>query len=176
MIGKKTDFTDGLNTVNTSGTDFVVTVDVTLLQKELVVEESIEEKLKVGADLGKILKFNPDRIYFDLNKFDIRADAEEELAYIIKVMNEHPNMVVESGSHTDCRASKEYNQKLSEKRAKATADYIKKRISNPERITSKGYGETKLVNECACEDKVVSTCSDEEHQKNRRTEFIIVKE
>lgn len=176
LNGKKADFTDGLNTVNTSGTDFIVTADVTLLQKEIVVEETIEEKIKVGADLGKILKFNPDRIYFDLNKYEIRADAEEELKYIIKVMNEHPNMVVELGSHTDCRASKEYNQKLSEKRAKATADYIKKRISNPERITSIGYGETKLMNACACEEKVVSTCSDEEHQQNRRTEFIIVKE
>lgn len=175
LTATKADYMDGLKMVNTSGLEFIITADVTLLQKE-VVKDSIKEKIKVGADLGKILKFNPDRIFFDLNKYNIRPDAEIELNYIIKVMNDHPTMVVESGSHTDCRASKKYNQKLSDKRAKAAADFIKKRISNPERITSKGYGEEMLMNGCACEDKVLSDCSDAEHQKNRRAEFIIVKE
>lgn len=175
LAAVKADYNDGFTMVNTSGTEFIVTADVILLQKELV-KETLKEQIKVGADLGKILKFNPDRIFFDLNKFDIRADAKEELAYIIKVMNDHPTMVVESRSYTDCRASDKYNQKLSEKRAKACADYIKKRITNPERITSKGYGETGLMNACACEGKVLSDCTDAEHQKNRRAEFIIVQE
>jgi outer membrane protein OmpA-like peptidoglycan-associated protein len=65
---------------------------------------------------------------------------------------------------------------LSEKRAKSSADYIKKGITKPSRISSKGYGETKLVNKCACEGIVVSECSEDEHQENRRTEFIVVKE
>ena len=84
-------------------------------------------------------------------------------------------MVIELTSHTDCRASIEFNQKLSDNRAKASSDYIKSRITNPARISSKGYGETKLITDCACEGTVLSTCSEEDHQKNRRTEFIIVK-
>jgi outer membrane protein OmpA-like peptidoglycan-associated protein len=91
-------------------------------------------------------------------------------------MNEYPNMIVELGSYTDCRATNEYNQILSDKRARASVEYIKKRITKPERIYGKGYGETKLINGCACEGNVVSDCTEKEHQINRRTEFIIVKE
>ena len=90
-------------------------------------------------------------------------------------MNEYPNMVIELGSHTDCRASAVFNEKLSDNRAKASAAYIKKSITNPERISGKGYGESKLKNGCACEGDVKSTCTEEEHQQNRRTEFIILK-
>jgi outer membrane protein OmpA-like peptidoglycan-associated protein len=84
-------------------------------------------------------------------------------------------MVVELGSHTDCRSSAASNMKLSDNRAKASAEYIRKKITNPDRIYGKGYGETKLLNGCACEGAVKSTCTEEEHQQNRRTEFIIIK-
>jgi outer membrane protein OmpA-like peptidoglycan-associated protein len=84
-------------------------------------------------------------------------------------------MTVELKAYTDCRASMAYNQELSDKRAKASAEYIKARISKPTRIYGKGYGETKLISGCACEGKVVSTCSEEEFQKDRRTEFIIIR-
>ena len=84
-------------------------------------------------------------------------------------------MVVELGSHTDCRGIKEYNQVLSDKRAKASAEYIKARITNPERIYGKGYGKSKLVNNCACDANLVSYCTEEQHQLNRRTEFVIIK-
>jgi outer membrane protein OmpA-like peptidoglycan-associated protein len=97
-----------------------------------------------------------------------------ELDKIVKIMNEYPNMVIELGSHTDCRATAVFNEKLSDNRAKASAEYIKKSISKTERITGKGYGESKLKNGCACEGTVKSTCSEEEHQQNRRTEFIIL--
>ena len=90
-------------------------------------------------------------------------------------MNENPNMVIQLYSHTDCRSTKAYNKKLSDRRAKSTADYIKKKISKPERIYGKGYSEDQLISKCPCEGDVVSECSEEEHQKNRRTEFIIKK-
>ena len=177
LVGKKQNYIDGDSVINTFGKDFSVKADVILLPKaDTVAEKTVEEQIVAGADLGKILKFNPDKIYFDVNKFNLRPDAETELNYIVKVMNDHPSMIVELGAYTDCRASEAYNQTLSDKRARASADYIKKRITNPKRISGKGYGETKLVNSCACEDKVVSNCTDEEHQKNRRTEFIIIKE
>ena len=64
---------------------------------------------------------------------------------------------------------------LSNNRATASAKYIKERIPNPERIYGKGYGESKLKVNCPCEGTVKSTCPETEHQKNRRTEFIIMK-
>ncbi|MNK01955.1 Outer membrane porin F precursor [compost metagenome] len=90
-------------------------------------------------------------------------------------MKDYPAMVIELGSHTDCLGSIASNEKLSYNRAKASAAYIKARIPNPERISGKGYGESKLKNGCRCEGPVKSTCSEVEHQENRRTEFIIMK-
>jgi len=131
------------------------------------------DKIAVGADLASIIDIKP--IYFDLGKADIRKDAATELEKIVKVMNDNPNMVVELGSHTDCRSSYKFNMDLSSRRAIASANYIKKRITKPERIYGKGYGESKLKVDCPCEGTVKSTCPEEEHQKNRRTEFVIIK-
>jgi len=91
-------------------------------------------------------------------------------------MNEHPNMIVALSSYTDCRAGVEFNQRLSEQRAKSSELYIKKRITNPSRISGKGYGKTKLLNHCDCELGILSECSEIQQQLNRRTEFLIVKE
>ncbi|MDG1913439.1 MAG: OmpA family protein [Crocinitomix sp.] len=127
------------------------------------------EQIEVGTDLSEVIDINP--IYFDVNKSIIRPDAALELEKIVLVMNENPNMFVELGSHTDSRGSASSNEALSDRRAKASADYIKLRITNPERIYGKGFGETRLVNGCGDGVK----CSKEEHQVNRRTEFIIVR-
>ena len=121
------------------------------------------DKKEIGTDLG------PFMIYYNFDKFDIREDAKVELDKIVKIMNENPAVKIELGSHTDCRGSSSYNMRLSKKRAKSAADYIAERITESERITSKGYGETTAVNDCRC-----SKCSKEEHQMNRRTEFIII--
>lgn len=128
-------------------------------------------KLVIGGDLNDLIEINP--IYFDYGKFVIRKDAAIELDKIVSIMNKYPKMKVELGSHTDCRSSFASNQKLSDKRAKASADYIKSKITDPSRITGVGYGESKLKVNCPCEGNVKSDCPEEEHQKNRRTEFII---
>jgi outer membrane protein OmpA-like peptidoglycan-associated protein len=130
-------------------------------------------KVDLGVDLAKLIEIKP--IYFDKGKYIIRKDAAIELDKIVKIMNEYPTMELELGSHTDCRSSIASNLKLSDNRAKASAEYIKKRISNPQRINGKGYGESKLIIDCPCEGKVKSKCSEEDHQKNRRTEFIVLK-
>jgi outer membrane protein OmpA-like peptidoglycan-associated protein len=131
------------------------------------------EKLEVGQDLGKLIDIKP--IYFDLGKANIRPDAAVELDKIVAIMNENPTMQIELGSHTDCRGSAESNRKLSDKRAKSSADYIKAKITNPSRINGRGYGEMNLVNQCECEGKNVIPCTEEQHQANRRTEFKIIK-
>jgi outer membrane protein OmpA-like peptidoglycan-associated protein len=137
------------------------------------VHEALDLSLDAEVkDLSELVKINP--INFDLNKFNIRTDAAKELDKIVEIMNKYPNMVVELGSHTDCRASIKYNETLSDKRAKASAAYIKAKITNPSRIYGKGYGESRLINDCGCEGNVKSTCSEEEHQLNRRTEFKVI--
>jgi len=134
--------------------------------------DPLTQDLIVGDDLGKKFQINP--IYFDFDKHNIRPDAAIELNKIIQIMNEYPTMVIELGSHTDCRGSYAYNIALSDRRAKSSAEYVRDRITNPERIYGKGYGESKLVNNCECENDRIVPCSEEEHQLNRRTEFVIV--
>ena len=122
----------------------------------------------VGDDIAK--KLNIHKIYFDLDQSYIRPDAAVELAKILEVMIEYPTMTIDIRSHTDSRDSHQNNDKLSERRAKATmAWFIEKGIA-PERVSGKGYGETQLINQCA--DGV--HCTEEEHQLNRRSEFIIL--
>ncbi len=146
-----------------------------ILATNIKIDEVITlEKTDIGKDLADMISLNP--IYFDLDKWDIRPDAEIELNKIVKIMNDNPTIRIELGSHTDCRATKAYNMTLSDKRAKSSAEYIRKRITNPSRIFGKGYGESKLLNNCGCEGNVVSDCTEEEHQLNRRTEFRIVKQ
>ncbi|MES2762884.1 MAG: OmpA family protein [Bacteroidota bacterium] len=130
-------------------------------------------KVEVGMDLAKMIDIKP--IYFDLGKSVIRKDAAIELDKVVAVMKEYPNMIIELGAHTDCRGAAASNLKLSGARAKASAAYIVKQGIDKTRISGKGYGEGKLLNSCACEGKVKPTCSEDEHAKNRRTEFIIVK-
>jgi len=114
-------------------------------------------------------------IYFDLDKHDIRTDAALELDKIVELMTKMPEMVIELTAHTDCRANKNYNDRLSNNRAVVTAKYIQERIDNPQRIYGEGRGELMLANDCACEGELVSDCPEEAHQENRRTEFRIIR-
>jgi outer membrane protein OmpA-like peptidoglycan-associated protein len=111
-------------------------------------------------------------IYFDFDKHTIREDAKKELDKIVNLMtDDYPDMVIRIESHTDSRGSLTYNDKLSIDRANATYEYLISKGIAPSRITEhKGFGERRLTN--GCEDG--SKCEDEEHQLNRRTQFIIV--
>ena len=85
-------------------------------------------------------------------------------------MMKYPTIKIELKSHTDSRAPDAYNMKLSKRRANSSVDYIISQGINSNRITGEGYGETRLINRCSNNVK----CSEEEHQKNRRTEFIVI--
>ena len=84
-------------------------------------------------------------------------------------MKQNPTMKIDVRSHTDSRATQKYNQTLSDKRAKATIEYMVKSGIDASRLTGRGYGETQPVNKC----KDGVDCTEEEHQQNRRSEFII---
>ena len=112
-------------------------------------------------------------IYYDFDKADLRSDAIVELDKVIAFMNKHDKIDLELGSHTDCRGTSVYNLDLSNRRALSAANYIKARISKPERITFKGYGESTLKVDCPCEGMKKSNCSISDYQLNRRTEFMV---
>jgi len=130
--------------------------------------EPVKTPVKTGDDLFKVLNLNP--IYFDLDKSNIRPDAALELAKVLAVLEEYPEMKIDIRSHTDSRASHKYNDQLSDRRAKSTREWLIDQGIEAARLTAKGYGERQLINECADGVK----CSEAEHQANRRSEFIIV--
>ena len=112
-------------------------------------------------------------IYFDLDKSFIRPDAALELEKILSVMKENPTMTIDVRSHTDCRQTVAYNAALSQRRVVSTMAWLVKNGIAKKRLTGKGYGESQLTNNCPCEPTNESTCSEPEHQLNRRSEFII---
>lgn len=124
-------------------------------------------KVAIGDDLGKC--FGIKMIYFDLDKSNIREEAALDLEKILDVLNENPKMKLDIRSHTDSRASHQYNEALSDRRAKSTIEWLIKNGVNKNRLTGRGYGETQLVNQCSDGVK----CTEEQHQANRRSEFII---
>lgn len=107
-----------------------------------------------------------ENIYYDLDKYNIRPDAAVELDKLVTILQDNPTLKIELGSHTDARASDAYNQKLSQNRAKSAVEYIVSKGIDADRLTYKGYGETQLI--------VKNAKTEEEHQRNRRTEFKIL--
>ncbi len=128
----------------------------------------IDNGAPVGTDLTAYLNIKP--IYFELNRSFIRKDAKATLEKIIAYLNRYPAAKIEVRSHTDSRASSTYNKALSERRAKETVNYLVGKGIASERITGMGFGESQLSNECDDSTK----CSEEKHQQNRRSEFILV--
>jgi outer membrane protein OmpA-like peptidoglycan-associated protein/tetratricopeptide (TPR) repeat protein len=108
-------------------------------------------------------------IYFEFNKHNITSEGAFELDKLVQVMNMNPEMVIMVKAHTDNRGSDRYNMNLSDRRAKATAQYIRSKGISAKRITGKGYGKTELLEDCA------DNCTEEQHAANRRSEFLIVK-
>ena len=155
--------------------EFVPTQTKTITIKEdeaSFVEIPLEKPsqiIKKGDDLMK--KFNITLIHFDLGKYNIRPDAEIELSKILHVLEQYPQMEVDIRSHTDSRQSAEKNRILSQNRASSTMEWFIKKGIAQNRLTAKGYGESQLLNKCADGVK----CTEEEHQANRRSEFIVTK-
>ncbi len=145
---------------------------------------TVSTKNKTGADgdtvripaqliLDKIFankEVTLDNIYYDLDKWDIRSDAAEQLDILVGILYENPGINIEIGSHTDSRGSDRYNLDLSQKRALSVIQYLERKGIDAFRLTSKGYGETLLVNECSNG----VDCSEEDHQRNRRTTFKVL--
>ncbi|MRI00395.1 OmpA family protein [Kriegella sp. EG-1] len=121
-----------------------------------------------GDDLAKLLQLST--IYFDFDKYNIRKDSEIEVEKVIAAMEKYPSLKIKVNSHTDSRGKDSYNLWLSQKRAESTVNYMVSKGIDESRLQGEGFGETKLVNECANGVK----CSAKNHELNRRSEFIII--
>ncbi|MBF9253165.1 OmpA family protein [Pontibacter sp. 172403-2] len=122
----------------------------------LVLNEIVEDKAIVLEN-----------IFYDYDKANIRPDAAVELDKLVQILQDNPKISIELSSHTDARGSDTYNQDLSQRRAESAVEYIISKGIDPSRITAKGYGESRLV--------VPNATTEEEHQRNRRTEFKVVR-
>ncbi|PWK18165.1 OmpA family protein [Xanthomarina spongicola] len=142
-----------------------------------IIELNIELEIETYDDAEELIVEKEDgyvyieleNIYFDLDKWDIKPNAGKTLDILVNLMKKYPRMEVQLGAHTDNRSTFEYNLVLSANRAKSAMNYILSKGIEANRLTSKGYGESKLLVNCG------ENCTEEEHAINRRCEFIIMK-
>ncbi|GAB3747118.1 OmpA family protein [Spirosoma pomorum] len=117
---------------------------------------------------GDVVKIN--NIYYSKDKATITPAAAAELDKVATLLKQYPAMMIELRSHTDSRAVAQHNKTLSTNRAKSAVAYLRLKGISPTRIIAKGYGESELLNKC----KDGVTCTEEEHEQNRRTEIKIL--
>lgn len=123
--------------------------------------------VRVNLDKLELNKtFVLENIYYDLNKYNIRPDAAIELDKLVQILKDNPTVKIELSSHTDARATDAYNMTLSQNRAESAVNYLNLKGIDADRMTAKGYGERQLI--------VPDAKTEEEHQRNRRTEFTIL--
>lgn len=134
-------------------------------EAKVTIEASIEPIEVVVTETEIILK----PIYFEFNKSNITSQGAAELDKLVYIMSQNDKLIIFAKSHTDSRGSDEYNLKLSERRAKATIQYIISKGISADRISGKGYGESEPKVNCAAD------CTFAEHAINRRSEFLIIK-
>ena len=158
LVGKKANYISNIEKISTKGLTRSQTLYVEL---ELGVQ---------NVEKGKAIVLQ--NIYHDLDKANIREEASSDLEKLTIFLIDNPTFKIEIASHTDSRGSDEYNLKLSQDRAQAVVAYLTQKGIASTRLIAKGYGETKLINKCAND----VTCTEAEHQKNRRTAFTVISE
>jgi outer membrane protein OmpA-like peptidoglycan-associated protein len=139
--------------------------------KAVPVANVIEKSNTLKVPLEKGASVVLDKIYYDYGNYNIKPGAATDLDQLATVMQQHQSMEIELGAHTDCRGTSEFNLDLSQKRADAARVYLVNKGIALTRIRAVGYGETVLRNHC----KDGVTCTEIEHQYNRRTEVRVVK-
>lgn len=138
--------------------------------KELITNITLDTLLVLDRlEKNKIFVLN--NIYFEFAKADIRSDAAAELDKLVELLNDNPEIKIEMGSHTDSVDTDEYNQRLSQRRAESTVNYLIRKGIDPQRLVAKGYGESKPIARNTNPDGTDNPIG---RQRNRRTEFKIL--
>ena len=137
-----------------------------LNRSEVIYVNLALEVMELKKDASIVLK----DIYYDYNKWDIRPDAAVVLDNLVQTLQQNPSVRIELSSHTDSRGGDAFNMTLSRKRAEAAVRYLVSKGITANRLQAKGYGETRLLNNCGND----VPCSEEQHQLNRRTEIKVI--
>jgi outer membrane protein OmpA-like peptidoglycan-associated protein len=132
---------------------------------EVTLTADLEPTVAIVAEKEIILS----DVNFEYNKSNITQEGAFELNKLVEVLNQNPEMVILCKSHTDSRGNDKYNMSLSNRRAKSTVQYLISKGIAVERISGEGFGESEPKVPCG------KDCTEEDHAKNRRSEFIIVK-
>jgi len=137
-------------------------------KKQERIDKLVDKEKDIVQENDKLL-IKTEPIYFDYDLWYIRKESKPILNRVVELMKKYPKMTIEIGSHTDVRASDAYNFALSDKRAASTRKYIISKGIESTRVTAKGYGETRPIVRCVPDD----SCDEEQHELNRRSEFVI---
>ncbi|MFV5703124.1 OmpA family protein [Flavobacterium sp. XS2P12] len=143
-------------------------IDIAQIKKKEKIDNIIAAEKDVVKDKDRLI-IKTDPIYFDYDLWYIRKESKPILNRVIEIMKKYPDMVVEIGSHTDNRGNDNYNRNLSTHRAESTRTYFINQGIAEKRIIAKGYGETVQIIKC----EPSESCSEEQHELNRRSEFVI---
>ena len=111
-----------------------------------------------------------EKIFYEVAKFEVPSTSLSQMKKLATLLKKNTDVTVELSSHTDSRGDDDFNQKLSQKRADNIVNHLVKLGVSRSQLIAQGYGEAKLTNECGNE----SQCTEDEHEKNRRTEFKIL--
>ena len=134
-------------------------------------EQPIKEETKVEEPIEKAIEEAAiNDVYFGFDKSNITSESAKELDKLASIMEKNASLNIEVSAYTDARGSSAYNLKLSNRRAKSTIEYLVSKGIERSRISGKGYGESNMVNKCVNGVE----CSEDAHQKNRRTEITFV--
>ena len=159
LTAKKINYTtETFQVSSTAQNTDTIFVDFRLKEKDILMKGS-----------QQVLNIDP--FYFDFDRSDISTQSVIGVLTIINILRKYPSLHIEINSHTDSRGKEEYNIKLSNRRSAVMKQWIVARGIDEARITTNGYGESKLMNDCTDGVK----CAEEEHAKNRRSEFLITK-
>ena len=143
--------------------------DLSTVSRSKSIDANVPMKV---MELASYLNLNMEYVRFKYDKWDLSPQFKGELDKIADYLDKNEDIKIELSSFTDSRGTKEYNMKLSERRSNSCVKYLVSKGVDKSRLVSKWYGESQLVNHCS--DDV--ECSDEEHQANRRTEFLVIYE
>lgn len=115
-------------------------------------------------------------IFFEFNRADISTTSQSTLDSLARYLKKNPDLSVLINSHADCRGGDLYNEMLTMKRAQSTALYLASKGIQLGRLSMKGYGDTKPINDCDCQSQNFLSCTEAQYLQNRRTEFKFIYE
>ncbi|MBQ8711886.1 MAG: OmpA family protein [Prevotella sp.] len=135
-----------------------------------------------------------ENIFYDFDKATLRPESQTALDQLVKLLNENPNVTIELSAHTDYKGSDQYNERLSQRRAESVVNYLIAHGIAADRLTPKGYGESKpktikrkvaekypfLKEGDVLTESFIAAQKDPEQQEqcnqlNRRTEFLVLR-